>query len=87
MDGLSGIWLLFTYLANNTEFGKFLPISPFQRFLANWDGFEVIRKYLAYVNWFVPISTILDILVIWLSAIGVFYAIMAILRWVKIVGD
>lgn len=87
MDGLSGIWILFTYLANYTEFGKFLPISPFQRFLVNWDGFDVIRRYLAYVNWFVPISTILDILIIWLSAIAVFYAVMAIMRWIKIVGD
>lgn len=84
---LSGIWLLFTYLANYTEIGKLLPISPFQRFLANWDGFEVIQKYLAYVNWFVPISTILDILTIWLGAIAIFYAVMAILRWVKVVGD
>lgn len=84
---LSGIWLLFTYLANNTEIGKLLPISPFQRFFANWDGFSVIQDYLQYVNWFVPVSTMLNMLLIWLSAIGVFYAVMAILRWVKIVGD
>lgn len=84
---LSGIWLLFTYLANYTEIGKLLPISPFQRFFASWDGFSVIQEYLQYVNWFVPISTLLDMLLIWLSAIAVFYAVMAILRWVKVVGD
>ena len=46
MQGLSGLWLLFTYLANYTEIGRFLPISPFKRFLANWDGFAVIQQYL-----------------------------------------
>lgn len=87
MEGLSGIWLLFTYLANYTEIGKLLPISPFQRFFASWNGFSVIQGFLKYVNWFVPISTLLDILVAWLAAIAVFYAVMAILRWVRIVGD
>lgn len=85
--GLSGIWVLFTYLANYTEVGKYLPISPFQRFFENWDGWNVIAKYMKYVNWFVPIGTMLQILTFWGAAIGVFYAIMAILRWVKIVGD
>lgn len=87
MDGVSGIWVLFTYLANYTEVGKFLPISPFQRWIAGWDGWEVIAKYMRWINWFVPVGTILQILTIWLTAIAVFYAIMAILRWVKIVGD
>lgn len=84
---LSGIWLLFTWLANYTEIGKFLPISPFQRFFASWDGWQVISEYLQYVNWFVPISTLLDIMLIWLTAIGVFYGVQAVLRWVKIIGD
>ena len=87
MTGLSGIWVLFTYLANYTEFGKFLPISPFQRFFANWEGFSSIQRYLKWVNWFVPVSQILDMLLIWLSAIAVFYGIMAIMRWIIIVGD
>lgn len=87
MTGLSGIWILFTYLANYTEIGKFLPISPFQRFFASWDGWETIARFMKYVNWFVPIGTMLQILTLWGAAIGVFYAIMAILRWVKIVGD
>lgn len=87
MSGLTGLWALLTYLANNTEIGKFLPISPVQRWLTGWHGLSVIQGYLKYVNWFIPVSTLLDILVVWLSAIAVFYAIMAILRWIKIVGD
>lgn len=84
---LSGIWLLFTYLANYTEIGKLLPISPFQRFIAGWDGWEAIDGFMKYVNWFVPVGTMIQILTYWGLAIGVFYAVMAVLRWVKIVGD
>lgn len=87
MEGLNGLWLLFTWLANYTEVGKYLPISPVQRWLVNWDGIAVIQGYLKYINWFIPVSTLLNIMAIWLAAIGVFYAVMAILRWVKIVGD
>lgn len=84
--GFSSLWVLLTEFANS-DAGKWLPVSPFKRFLANWDGFNVIRRFLSYVNWFVPISTLLDILTIWLAAIAVFYAVMAILRWIKVVGD
>lgn len=86
MEGLNGLWLLLTYFANS-DMGWLLPISPFQRWIAGWDGWEVIEKYMRWINWFIPIGTLLNILAIWLSAIAVFYAIMAILRWVKIVGD
>lgn len=84
---LNGIWLLFTYLANYTEIGKLLPLSPFQRWFANWEGWDVISKYLGWFNWFVPVSIILDIMSAWLIAIAGFYAVQAILRWVKMIGD
>lgn len=86
MEGLSGLWLLLTEFANS-DAGKWLPISPFQRWMASWDGFDVIRQYLGWVNWFVPISTILDIMAVWLAAIAIFYGVMAILRWIHVVGD
>lgn len=86
MSDLNGLWLILTEFANS-DAGAWLPISPFQRFIANWEGLSVIRQYIGYINWFVPIGTIIDILTIWLVAIGVFYGVMAILRWIKIVGD
>lgn len=86
MDGLSSLWTLLTQFANS-DAGKWLPVSPFQRFIANWDGIAVIQQYLKYINWFIPISTLIDIMLLWLAAIGVFYATMAILRWIRIVGD
>lgn len=86
MEGLNGLWLMFTYFANS-DAGQWLPVSPVQRFLQNWNGISTIQQYLKYINWFIPVSILLDILVAWLSAIAIFYMVMAILRWVKVVGD
>lgn len=80
------LWALLTEYVNS-DAGSWLPVSPFQRFLANWDGLDVIRTYMGYVNWFVPIGTIIDILTFWLIAIGIFYAIQAILRYIRLIGD
>lgn len=85
-QGLSGLWLLLTEFINS-DAGAWVPVSPFKKWVLNWDGWNVIRKYLAWVNWFIPISTLIDIMIGWLAAIAAFYAIMAILRWMKIVGD
>lgn len=86
MDTLSGFWLSLTEFVNS-DAGKWLPVSPFLRFLAGWDGLSVIRQYMGYINWFIPIGTLIDIMVVWLAAIAIFYAVMAILRWFKVVGD
>lgn len=86
MNDLSSLWALLTQFANS-DAGKWLPISPFQRFIASWDGLTTIRQYLGYLNWFIPLSTIIDIMAIWLGAIAVFYMVMAILRWIRVVGD
>lgn len=81
---LSGLWLMLTEFANS-DAGKFLPISPIQRWVANWEGVLYIQEYLKYFNWFVPISTILNILGVWLAAIAIFYGGSAILRWLNII--
>lgn len=69
----------------NSDMGKWLPVSPIQKFLHTWDGLPVIQKYLGYVNWFLPVSTVLEILTIWLVAIGFFYGFMALMRYLNIV--
>lgn len=62
--------------------------SPVQKILLEYQGtFNLIHKYVGYLNWFVPIGWILDLLVAWLGAIAIFYGVMALLRWVKLIGD
>lgn len=81
---LNGLWLFFTQLANS-DLGLLLPISPFQRFLANWEGMLAIQKYMHWVNWFVPIGTMVNIMVVWLAAIASFYGIQGMLRWIHLI--
>ena len=60
-----------------------LPTSPFRQFIENWDA----PQYLGWLNWFMPVSEILTIITLWLTAIGLFYLYSIIMRWVKMIGD
>ena len=62
---------------------KLLPTSPFRSFI---DGFQA-PQYLGWLNWFFPVSEIISILVLWLSAVALFYLYSVIMRWVKLIGD
>lgn len=56
-----------------------LPKSPVQQFLNSFNDLP----YLQYLNWFIPISSIIVVLEAWLVAIAIFYLYSLILRWVK----
>ena len=58
-----------------------LPDSPFQ-IIDN----SPIAPYLPWINWFLPLSSVVTTMGIWLIAIGVYYAYSVLLRWVKAVG-
>lgn len=60
-----------------------LPTSPFRNFINSWDA----PQYLGWLNWFIPVSQILSIMALWLTAIGLFYLYSIIMRWVKMIGD
>lgn len=82
--GIDSFWLQLTIIAN-TDLGQWLPVSPFQRFIASWEGLNNIKPYLGYVNWFLPIGQCLSFLGGWLIAIGIFYSIMAFLRYMSVI--
>ena len=69
------------------KFGDFLvsvlPVSPFQKFLAQVGGLP----YLGYLNWFIPVGTFIKIGEAWLGAIALFYLYSIVMRWVKMIGD
>lgn len=56
-----------------------LPNSPFNYVVNS----SVISPYLGYINYFVPVAEILAILEAWCVAIGTYYIIQIVLRWVK----
>lgn len=62
---------------------SFLPDSPFQKLLNSTP----VADYLGYVAYFVDIGFIVSVFDAWLAVIAVYYVYMAILRWVKALGD
>lgn len=61
-----------------------LPKSPFADPINSLSGLESV---MGYVNWLVPVGTIIDIALGWLAAITTYYVVMVILRWLKVIGD
>lgn len=56
-----------------------LPDSPFRQFIDNLADIP----YLGYFNYFVPVSDFLALLMVWGTAITMFYAVSALLRFAK----
>lgn len=57
----------------------FLPSSPFQPVIASVQGWDWLR----WLNWFVPVGTLLSIGELWLTAIVTYYAYSVILRFIN----
>ncbi len=58
-----------------------LPRSPFVYLTAN----PTVKEYLGYINWFIPIYSMIGLLEGWLTCIFIFYGVQAILRWANII--
>jgi len=59
---------------------SFLPDSPFENIVSPPQ--EVVHL-IGYINYFLPISQIVGVLMVWISAVTVFYVYQLILRWAK----
>lgn len=59
-----------------------LPTSPFQEFV---DQFSSL-PYLGWLNWFFPVGDCLVVMVVWLTAVGLFYFYSILMRWLKMIG-
>lgn len=57
-----------------------LPNSPF--ITLNNSG---VIKYMGWLNWLIPVSTMISIGIGWLSAISVYYIVSVGLRWAKVI--
>lgn len=58
------------------------PGSPFNSFINDMAS----MPYLGYINWFIPIGTMLDVGTAWLVAIGIYYLYSILARWVKLIS-
>lgn len=77
MDISSAVVSFFSNILN------LLPNSPFLvlRTMQNSDFAQI----LSFVNWFIPVGTLIDILNGWLACVLVYYAYQIVLRWIKAV--
>lgn len=62
---------------------SFLPDSPFTSFIDSIENLD----FLPYLNWFVPVGTLIAIGTAWLACIAVYYIYQVVLRWAKVIGD
>ncbi|MEF9946183.1 MAG: hypothetical protein RR737_06285 [Lachnospiraceae bacterium] len=58
---------------------KILPLSPFTVFIDKVGELP----YLGWLNWFIPISTMIAVGEAWLISVGIFYLYSIILRWIR----
>ncbi len=55
-----------------------LPDSPFKLLDSSPIG-----EYIGYINYFVPIDFMLDLLSVWTAAIIIYYGVQILMRWAK----
>lgn len=60
------------------------PASPLQPLIATLST-PAVTEILGFVNWFVPIGTMLSILSGWLACVAAYYVYQILLRWIKVV--
>lgn len=59
-----------------------LPLSPFRQYIVQLQD----ATWIHWLNWIVPINTILTIFSAWLGAVAVFYLYSLVMRWLKVIA-
>jgi len=73
-------WLVELFNGFGSKLMDVLPHSPFSQFIKQIS----MNANIGYINWFIPIHTMLIMLNAWLGAIAIYYAYMIIARWIKL---
>ena len=60
---------------------ELLPRSP----IAFIDSNPQIKEIISFMNWFIPVDTMIAMTEAWLTAILIYYVVQVILRWTKII--
>lgn len=80
MSDFTSLWITF-----GAWFYDLLPNSPFIQFKDTVSS--TIQPYVKWLNWFFPVDWILTLMSVWLVAIGSFYMVQAVGRWLKALGS
>lgn len=63
---------------------QLFPASPIQPLIATLST-PAVLEVLSFVNWFVPVGTMLGVLSGWLACVAAYYVYQILLRWIKVV--
>lgn len=69
----------------NSFAGQVLALLPTSPTLDN-DALAAFAEYVGYINYFIPVGAFLTFLSAVLTAVGVYYLVMIILRWLKVIA-
>jgi len=62
-----------------------LPDSPFREPIESISS-GVFSEMFGYINYFLPVSEMLAVTTVWLSAVVVYYGVSVVLRWIKAIS-
>lgn len=60
---------------------QLLPKDPFQPYIQSIAN----SRGIGWLNWFIPVAAIENIVTAWLLAIALYYVYMLIMRWAKLI--
>lgn len=58
-----------------------LPRSPFKQWIDAAQEFPA----LGWLNWLIPVGTLVQIFGAWLGCVAIFYLAQVVLRWLKVI--
>lgn len=64
-----------------------VSVLPQDPFISSIDSLSVnLGEYIGYLNYFIPIGKICDILALWIVAVGAWYVYRALASWLHLVN-
>ena len=64
------------------KLAEILPRSP----TVDSEALETVSRYAAYINYLFPVGKFLAFVMVVLSCVAGYYAVMVILRWIKAIS-
>lgn len=74
---INAVWYMF-----KSKLVMVLPYSPFQGFISYLSSVP----YLGYINWFIPMGSIINITAAWTTSISLYYLYSIAMRWIKAIA-
>lgn len=68
-----------------TALSSVLPLSPFSGFIDSIEFDSAFTLGLSWLNWFIPVSVFVSIILDWLVAVGLYFLYQSVMRWIGLI--